>query len=575
MALDLLVFGPHPDDIEIGLGGTVAKHVALGLRVGLCDLTAGEMGSNGTIEERLAEAEQARRVLGAEWRENLRWPDRRIGTEPRHLDEAVAFIRRHQPTAVAVPYWRRSPSRPRGGEPASGRGGVQRGLRRYPADGRAVAATVDLLLLHQRLRAAVVRHRRVRTLRPKATGARLPRSQFGAPSGDVVGTRLNSPRFRQLIESRDAQFGALAGVAWAEGVVVREPLVRDTLFREAHAMNIGIVCYASIGGSGIIATELGKTLADAGPRRPHSEQRHAVSTRRLSAGPVVSPRRDAELPAVPPAAVRAVAREQDRAGLASRAARHHPRALRDSARDGGVSGARRSWPRRPRPTCRRSSRRCTAPTSRCSAAIASYSETVAFCIEQSDGVTAVSESLKADTYRELGDHDGHPRDSELPRLLAAPAGRGARLRERSRADPTRQVPDSRLELPAGETRDGRRRDLRARVPRRAGAPADGRRRPGRGRRAAARAGRSASRTTCISSANRTRCCRCCRSPTCSCCRRPRKASGWRRSRRWRARCRWWPRGSAGCPKSIEHGTNGLPARARRSRRDGARRPCRC
>src|SRR4051812_50091522 len=70
--VDLLVFGPHPDDIEIGVGGVVAQHVDEGYRVGLCDLTAGEMGSNGTVDERLAEAEAARAVLGAEWRGKLR-----------------------------------------------------------------------------------------------------------------------------------------------------------------------------------------------------------------------------------------------------------------------------------------------------------------------------------------------------------------------------------------------------------------------------------------------------------------------------------------------------------------------
>src|SRR5215510_15094819 len=74
--VDLLVFGPHPDDIEIGLGGTIAKQTSLGFAVGLCDLTGGEMGSNGTVEQRLAEAEAARDVLGARWRINLRWPDR-------------------------------------------------------------------------------------------------------------------------------------------------------------------------------------------------------------------------------------------------------------------------------------------------------------------------------------------------------------------------------------------------------------------------------------------------------------------------------------------------------------------
>jgi len=103
--VDLLVFGPHPDDLEIGAGGTVAKHTAMGLRVGLCDLTAGEMGSNGTVEERLAEAEDARKVLGALWRVNLRWPDRAIGTEAEHSLAATDLIRKVRPQAIALPYW--------------------------------------------------------------------------------------------------------------------------------------------------------------------------------------------------------------------------------------------------------------------------------------------------------------------------------------------------------------------------------------------------------------------------------------------------------------------------------------
>jgi len=62
--VDVLAFGPHPDDIEIGMAATVAKHAALGYRVGLCDLTRGELGSNGTPEERAAEGEAAAAVLG-------------------------------------------------------------------------------------------------------------------------------------------------------------------------------------------------------------------------------------------------------------------------------------------------------------------------------------------------------------------------------------------------------------------------------------------------------------------------------------------------------------------------------
>src|SRR5437763_1988859 len=126
MAVDLVAFGPHPDDIEIGLGATIARHTDAGYRVGLCDLTTGELSSNGTPEQRRAEADAAARVLGVAWRENLGWTD-----------------------------------------------------------------------------------------------------------GGIVRTRLTAATFRQLIESRDAQFGALAGVAFAEGVVVKEPVQRGTLLKHA------------------------------------------------------------------------------------------------------------------------------------------------------------------------------------------------------------------------------------------------------------------------------------------------------------------------------------------------------
>src|SRR5258705_7741850 len=104
-AVDLLAFGPHPDDLEIGLGGTLAKHAALGHKVGLCDLTRGELASNGTPEERVKEAEDARRVLGAAWRENLGLPDRAIGSTPDHARRVAESIRAARPRVIALPYW--------------------------------------------------------------------------------------------------------------------------------------------------------------------------------------------------------------------------------------------------------------------------------------------------------------------------------------------------------------------------------------------------------------------------------------------------------------------------------------
>jgi bacillithiol biosynthesis deacetylase BshB1 len=230
MSVDLLVFGPHPDDIEIGMAGIVAHHAALGLSVGLCDLTVGEMGSNGTVEERLKEAEAARKVLGAAWRENLRWPDRRIGKEPGHLDDAVGFIRRHRPRVVAAPYWSdRHPDHVAASAVVT-EAVFNSGLRRYNAEGDPWKAEwICYYFINEAASPSfVVDVTRHYDAKRKALDCHA--SQFSS-GPNAVGTRLNTPLFRQLVESRDAQFGALAGVTWAEGIVVREPVVRPTLMK--------------------------------------------------------------------------------------------------------------------------------------------------------------------------------------------------------------------------------------------------------------------------------------------------------------------------------------------------------
>jgi bacillithiol biosynthesis deacetylase BshB1 len=229
--IDLLVFGPHPDDLEIGLGGTIAKETARGARVGLCDLTAGEMGSNGTVAERLEEAEAARRVLGAEWRENLRWADRRIGKDPAHLEQAITFIRRHRPRTVAVPYWSdRHPDHVAASELLT-EACFNAGLRKYPAEGEAWKIDwVCYYFINDSVTPTfIVDISETADVKSAALDCHV--SQFQPPTTGAVATRLNTPLFRQMIESRDAHLGALAGVRRAEGVVVREPIVRASLSR--------------------------------------------------------------------------------------------------------------------------------------------------------------------------------------------------------------------------------------------------------------------------------------------------------------------------------------------------------
>jgi bacillithiol biosynthesis deacetylase BshB1 len=231
VSIDLLAFGPHPDDLEIGIGGTLARHAAAGRSVGLCDLTAGELGSNGTPDDRRREAADAARVLGAAWRLNLGWSDGGIAPSPDHVRSAVDLLRRHRPRAVAIPYWEdRHPD-----HGAASRvldlAVFRSGLRRYVTDAEAwrpewtcyyfinnAAApsfVVDVSAHYEAKRQALACHR----------------SQFAPHDEAAVPTRLTADTFRQLVESRDAQFGAQAGVMFAEGFIVREPVVRSSVFR--------------------------------------------------------------------------------------------------------------------------------------------------------------------------------------------------------------------------------------------------------------------------------------------------------------------------------------------------------
>jgi bacillithiol biosynthesis deacetylase BshB1 len=233
-AVDILAFGPHPDDIEIGIGATMAKHASLGHRVGFCDLTAGEMGSNGTVEERHAEAEAARAVLGAAWRVNLRMPDRGIGSDPSHVRRAAEMVRHARPRVVAVPYWSdRHPDHVSASQLIT-EAVFNAALRKYPADGDPWRPEMACYYFINDSGAApsfvidVSEHYDV-----KRRALACYASQFNPRAADAVATRLTSSRFPQLIESRDAQFGAQAGFAFAEGFVTRRPVVRAGLLPDA------------------------------------------------------------------------------------------------------------------------------------------------------------------------------------------------------------------------------------------------------------------------------------------------------------------------------------------------------
>jgi bacillithiol biosynthesis deacetylase BshB1 len=104
MELDILTIGAHPDDIELGCSGTVAKAAASGYKVGLLDLTEGELGTRGSKIIRAREARRAALILGARLRENLRLPDGGIQITRKTILKLIQVYRRYRPKILIIPY---------------------------------------------------------------------------------------------------------------------------------------------------------------------------------------------------------------------------------------------------------------------------------------------------------------------------------------------------------------------------------------------------------------------------------------------------------------------------------------
>ena len=102
--IDILAFGPHPDDVELGCGGTLYKLKNLGYRTGIIDLTAGEMGSRGTVTQRSKEAAEASKILKVDYRNNLKMPDGNIELNSRNKEKIIRLIRQLRPILLFAPY---------------------------------------------------------------------------------------------------------------------------------------------------------------------------------------------------------------------------------------------------------------------------------------------------------------------------------------------------------------------------------------------------------------------------------------------------------------------------------------
>ena len=228
--MKILVFGIHPDDIELGCGGTVARCVGLGIDVALVDLTRGESSSNGTPEGREREAFEAARILGCDTRENLGLPDTGLVCEDPDQQTAVtATIRGHRPDLVILPL--KDDPHP---DHASGGALIERalylaGIHGYRTVGSEHSCVVRNGLVYPGRRELVpdVVVDVSGTFSTKMDAIRAHRSQFEAFEG-AKETPLNRPGFLDAIQARAAAAGFSIGTRYGEVFKTLRPIgLRD------------------------------------------------------------------------------------------------------------------------------------------------------------------------------------------------------------------------------------------------------------------------------------------------------------------------------------------------------------
>lgn len=226
--LDLLIFGAHADDAEIGMAGTIKKHILAGYRVGICDLTRAEMSSNGDVDTRMKEAEAAGQILGLSMRQNLGLPDRGLSLCKEHIDAITIQIRKYKPRAVFAPYWEdRHPDHVACSKLVE-EAVFNAKLRRYlPDEGEPwKVEQVFFYFINDMVQPdVIVDVTEVYSYKVKALEAY--RSQF-IPGEHTVATPLNQ-EYVERVRARDQLLGQKRAIGCAEGFMTQVPFMPDIL----------------------------------------------------------------------------------------------------------------------------------------------------------------------------------------------------------------------------------------------------------------------------------------------------------------------------------------------------------
>lgn len=231
--VDIVAFGPHPDDVEIGCAGTLALHTARGHRVAIVDLTRGEMGSNGSPVERWAEAEAAARILGVAERRCLDLPDRGLAggitagplTPAEQLQRCVEALRTLRPRVVLAPWGDDRHPDHVAAHHLLREAVFNAGLGRYETDQEPHRVLRMVFYFINRAAEPSFLVDITGQWPKKIESLFAHASQFRRDGGRVE-TRLNRDHgLAALVEARDRYFGAQAGTGYAEGFRLADPPV--------------------------------------------------------------------------------------------------------------------------------------------------------------------------------------------------------------------------------------------------------------------------------------------------------------------------------------------------------------
>ena len=234
MKLDILAFGAHPDDVELGCSGTIAKEISLGKKVGIIDLTRGELGTRGSVAIRNSESEKATQLLGVSVRENLDMRDGFFVNDEAHQLKIIEMIRKYQPEIVLCNAIQdRHIDHGKGSKLVSDACFLS-GLRKIETKVNGV--------LQQAWRPKVVYHYiQWENLQPdfvvnisgfidiKMESILAYSSQFYDPNSDEPESPISSKNFLESVKYRAQDLGRIIGVAHGEGFTVERYLAVNSL----------------------------------------------------------------------------------------------------------------------------------------------------------------------------------------------------------------------------------------------------------------------------------------------------------------------------------------------------------